>query len=140
MSITTMKRLVDDVMFSLVRCRRPKLSVFFDGVLLGRYVASDWTGLFKPFESLHAEEIEVLYVYLKKGKLSAKSSEYVLPMYPPGKLVFLRMLRDDAWDAVWIRAEDLMDEGLLVDWGMARDHLLGTTLAGLDKAIVRTRC
>ena len=40
--------------------------VFFDGVLLGRYVESDWTGLFKPFNALHSEEREVLYAYLKK--------------------------------------------------------------------------
>jgi len=70
-----------------------------------------------------------------QGKLSrSESKEYVMPMYPPGELVFLRKLREEAWDAVWIKAEDLMDEGLLVDWGMARDHLLGTTLGALETA------
>ena len=50
------------------------------------------------------------------------------------RAVVLRKLREEAWDAVWIKAEDLMDEGLLVDWGMARDHLLGTTLGALETA------
>ena len=73
-----------------------------------------------------------------QGKLSrSESKEYVTPMYPPGELVFLRKLREEAWDAVWIKAEDLMDEGLLVDWGMARDHLLGTTLSALETACGR---
>ena len=82
MSITTMKRLVDDMMISLGRCNRPKLSIFFDGVLLGRYAESDWNGVFKPFEAMHSEERSVLFSYLEKGKLSAgkggDNNEYVL--------------------------------------------------------------
>ena len=58
-------------------------------------------------------------------------------MYPPGKLVFLRKLWEEAWDAVWINAEELMDEGLLVDTAMARDHMLRTTVAALDRALER---
>jgi len=49
--------------------------VFFDGVLLGRYVESDWAGLFKPFEALHSEEREVLYAYLKKVGSSAEGRD-----------------------------------------------------------------
>jgi hypothetical protein len=139
MSITTMKRLVDDMMISLSRCNRPKLSIFFDGVLLGRYAESDWRGVFKPLEGLCAEERGVLHTYLERGKLTKKGrDEYVTPMYPPGKLVFLRrvMVKEkESWDAVWVDAEELMDEGLLVGMGMGRDHMLGTTAAALAAAI-----
>ena len=152
MSITTMKRLVDDMMISLSRCNRPKLSILFDGVLLGRYAQSNWKSVFKPLEAMHAEERSVLHTYLQRGKLSAMGAatgdvrkegvativahqnEYVLPMFPPGKLVFLRMLREGSWDAVWIKAEELMDEGLLVGMRMARDHMLRTTSLALEQA------
>jgi hypothetical protein len=56
--------------------------------------------------------------------------------------VFLRKLKDkkekekESWDAVWVDAEELMDEGLLVGMGMGRDHMLGTTVAALDGARV----
>ncbi len=140
MSITTMKRLVDDMMISLSRCNRPKLSIFFDGVLLGRYAESDWRGVFKPLEGLCAEEREVLHTYLERGKLTKKGrDEYVTPMYPPGKLVFLRKLQEKSWDAVWVDAEELMDEGLLVGMGMGRDHMLGTTVAALAAAIFQRK-
>ena len=138
MSISTMKRLVDDMMISLSRCNRPKLSILFDGVLLGRYAESDWDGVFKPLELMHAEERSVLHTYLERGKLTVADFPN-LPMYPPGRLVFLRMLEEGSWDAVWINAEELMDEGLLVGMRMARDHMLGTTREALTVATERAR-
>lgn len=107
MSIGTMKRLIDDMMFALASCKRPKLSVLLDS-LIGRYSnTSASSHVFNRFEDIEPYIIDVLLQYLKKSKIHQENDQ---AMYPPGKIVFLRPYGDLSdsksltWDAVWIHA------------------------------------
>ena len=47
-------------------------------------------------------------------------------MYPPGRTLQLRRLRDlkgqESWDAVWIEAEQIMEEGIMLSRHQTNDH------------------
>ena len=49
-----------------------------------------------------------------------------MPMYPPGRTLQLRRLRDlkgqESWDAVWIEAEQIMEEGIMLSRHQTNDH------------------
>ena len=145
MSMQTMKRVIDDMMFALGTCYRPKLSVLLD-TLIGRYAnASAAPLIFKPFESIDPDVKEVLQQYLAKAQLHQKDVD-TRPMYPPGRIIFLRPYgnltknsKDTTWDAVWIHAQDLMDEGVLISKKALSHHLLGQGMVALEKALESCR-
>ncbi|WPT17945.1 Sn1-specific diacylglycerol lipase alpha [Picochlorum sp. SENEW3] len=141
MSIQTMKRAIDDMMHML----SSQLSILLD-TLIGRYVnASAAPHVFKPFESIDPDVKEVLQQYLAKAQLHQKDVD-TRPMYPPGRIIFLRPYgnltknsKDITWDAVWIHAQDLMDEGILVSKRALSHHLLGQGMVALEKALESCR-
>ncbi|WPT17902.1 hypothetical protein PSENEW3_00005904 [Picochlorum sp. SENEW3] len=145
MSMQTMKRVIDDMMFALGTCYRPKLSILLD-TLIGRYVnASAAPHVFQPFESIDPDVKEVLQQYLARAQLHQKDVD-TRPMYPPGRIIFLRPSgnltnnsKDITWDAVWIHAQDLMDEGILVSKRALSHHLLGQGMVALEKALESCR-
>ena len=109
MSIGTMRRLVDDMMFGLASCKRPKLSVLLDS-FMGRYVNTSAAGhVFDRFEDIEPYIMQILLKYLEKSKIHQKNVDD-RTMYPPGKIIFLRpyggleQSKHVAWDAVWIQA------------------------------------
>lgn len=109
MSIGTMKRLIDDMMFALASCKRPKLSVLLDSVI-GRYSnTSASSHIFNRFEDIEPYIIDVLLQYLRESKIHQENVDEQA-MYPPGKIVFLRPYGDLSesksltWDAVWVNA------------------------------------
>lgn len=109
MSIGTMKRLIDDMMFALASCKRPKLSVLLDSII-GRYSnTSASSHIFNRFEDIEPYIIDVLLQYLRKSKIHQENVGEQA-MYPPGKIVFLRPYGDLSesksltWDAVWVNA------------------------------------
>ena len=70
-------------------------------------------------------------------------------LYPPGRQIFLRRFKqcsqpqtpDDVyWDAVWIRPEEIIGEGILVSKRATEDHYpfsLLTALGDVTTGIVR---
>lgn len=145
MSIGTMKRIIDDMMFALASCIRPKLSILFDSII-GRYVnASAATRVFGSFKDLEPDVKDVLLKYLQKSKFHQQNVDD-RAMYPPGRIIFLRPYgdlttsADVRWDAVWLQAEDLMDEGLLLSTAMFRHHLLVETKTAIEKALENLSC
>jgi len=66
----------------------------------------------------------------------------IVPMFPPGRLLFLRPLKSrgvrrkasgkrvslKSWDAVWITAQELIGEGILVSKAMLEDHLIQSSV------------
>lgn len=140
MSIGTMKRMIDDMMFALASCIRPKLSILLDS-FIGRYVnASAATHVFGRFENLEPDAKDVLLRYLEKSRFHQQNVDD-RPMYPPGRIIFLRPYgdltssTDVTWDAVWIQAQDLMDEGLLLSTAMFHHHVLQETKNAIRKAL-----
>lgn len=113
MSIGTMKRLVDDMMFGLASCKRPKLSVMLDS-LIGRYVnTSAAAHVFDKFEDIEPHIVAILLEYLEKSKFHQETVDD-RTMYPPGKIIFARPYGDMEqsqsiiWDAVWIEASGMV--------------------------------
>jgi hypothetical protein len=140
LSIGTTKRIIDDMMFALASCKRPKLSVLFDSII-GRYSnVSAASHVFGAFDELEPDVMDVLLGYLQKSKLHGKNVDN-RPMFPPGNIIFLRPYGDQTdskeiyWDAVWLKAQDLMDEGILLSKAMFRHHLLVHSKEALMKAL-----
>ena len=116
MSIRTMKRVIDDMMFALASCKRPKLSILLDS-FIGRYVnGSAASRVFEKFDELKTDVIEVLLEYLQKSKFHQENVDD-RPMYPPGNIIFLRPFgditgpREASWDAVWLKAKGMCHGG-----------------------------
>ncbi|WPT12991.1 Sn1-specific diacylglycerol lipase alpha [Picochlorum sp. SENEW3] len=141
MSLGTLKRVIDDMMFALASCKRPKLSILFDSII-GRYVnTAAASHVFGTFDDIEPDVLDVLKTYLQKSKFHQKHVDH-RPMYPPGNIIFLRPYgdpndetKDASWDAVWLRAKDLMDEGLLLSRSMWRHHLLVHVLEALETSL-----
>ena len=140
LSIGTTKRIIDDMMFALASCKRPKLSVLFDSII-GRYVnRSAASHVFRAFDEIEPDVMDVLLGYLQKSKLHGKNVDN-RPMFPPGNIIFLRSYGDlsdskeVSWDAVWLNAHDLMDEGILLSKAMFKHHILVHTNDALMKAL-----
>lgn len=112
LSLRTTKRLIDDMMLMLARCKRPKLSVLFDA-LLGRYrESSSEAVVLNEFDAIGQGSHERLLKYMAESSLHQAGVDY-RSMYPPGQLVFLRCFSapdvesrnkksNETWDAVWI--------------------------------------
>lgn len=137
LSLLSTKRIVDDMVFALGRAKRPKLSILFDKILGRHQDASSSQATFLRFEDIPSEVREVIGGYIHTSQLHKKGTDY-RPLFPPGELIFLRpYLKDktEAWDAVWIQGEDLMDEGILLSRAMMKHHLLMNVRNALDSAI-----
>jgi hypothetical protein len=71
---------------------------------------------------------------------SRRAQGQPVPMFPPGKVIFLRPIktrRAKDWDAVHIAPEDLISEGILVSPHMFTDHLCSTAWEALGQAAAR---
>lgn len=133
-----LNRLVDEMVVSLARCRAPKLKV-----LLGRWwrraARPTASRLFYDYDDLPKESREFVRRYLVAEE--AKDRD-IVPMFAPGRIIFLRPLKSTAsserrsgkriavksFDAVWITAQELAGEGILVSPAMLTDHLIETTV------------
>lgn len=64
-----------------------------------------------------------------------------VPMFPPGRAMQLRRLKDgkgkESWDAVWIRAEQIMEEGILLSGYQSKDHYTATPKLVFNKLLER---
>ncbi|KFM25319.1 Sn1-specific diacylglycerol lipase alpha [Auxenochlorella protothecoides] len=107
---SNMKRVVDEMVLSLARCRRPKLKV---------------TSC--PVHELSDEVLRRLEKYHATSHLHAASQP---ELYPPGRLIFLRPFKGQGvahtWDAVWVDAATLMGEGILLAPSMLAHHRMFT--------------
>ena len=154
LSLLTVKRLIDDMMLTLGLCKRPKLSVLLDSII-GRYDDPSVSNiLFNTFDGMSEEVSSILKQYVMSSDLHKKGVDY-RPLYPPGNLLFVRAFGNlektdkrnascfpggsrkdyrkiEVWDAVWIEAEELMDEGILLSHSMIRHHQLVTVATALN--------
>ncbi|KAL4447467.1 hypothetical protein ABPG75_004686, partial [Micractinium tetrahymenae] len=128
LSFNTSKRVVDEMVVSLARCTRPKLLILLDMLLGRRKRGASAPPTFCSFADISPEALELVESYYRASGLHLGSAD-TTEMYPPGKLVFLRPFKGRAkgqtvWDAVWIEASTLMDEGILVTPTMMAHHRL----------------
>ncbi|KAL4421634.1 hypothetical protein ABPG75_010925 [Micractinium tetrahymenae] len=133
-TVGNLARLMDEMVTALARCRQPKLAVLFWPWWRRR--RADFHRLFYDYDEIPPEPLEVLHRYYDSRARIGQP----LSMYPPGRLIFLRPIKTRVakeWDAVWIRPEDIIAEGLLVSPHALRDHLLSTVYEALTAAASR---
>lgn len=142
LSTKNMSTLIDDLVLALGRCKRPKLSIFFDVLFGKRNDPSATTTTYYTPEEISKDVQKMLLVYLKTSTVHKDLKDAQL--FPPGKLVFLRPLfdmedanRPPTWDAVYIDAKDLMEEGILLSREALEHHHLWATLDAIEGSIHR---
>lgn len=133
-TVTTLARLMDELITSLARCRQPKTRVLF--APWWRRHRQRFKDLFYDYKDIPKEAVDVLLRYYESRRRLGQP----VPMYPPGRVVFLRPLKARQarqWDAVFVAPEDLIGEGILVSPTMLKDHLCSRVNEALESAAER---
>ncbi|KAK9826366.1 hypothetical protein WJX81_002936 [Elliptochloris bilobata] len=165
LSLASFERLRDDMIVAAARCRVPK------ALLLARTLCGHrWTEaeLFAPHAPRSADAAAALSAFRNTGDVPPSSDgdcgerngvasrrqadRYAMARHfrPPGRLMFLRPAKGSRWEgaarrgfeAVWIDAEELVAEGMLVSPKMMADHMpdrLCKVLQRLSRARKRQR-
>lgn len=143
LSTGNMSALIDDLVLALGRCKRPKLSIFFDALFGRRHDPATTPPTYYSPEEISPEVQRMLLLYLKTSTVHMDIKDAKL--YPPGNLIFLRPMfnlvnqkKPPAWDAVYIDKKDLMEEGILLTREALEHHHLWTTLEALEDSIQRS--
>ena len=141
LSISNVRMVIDDMVLALGRCKRAKLAVLCDAILGRREDPSSAPPTFCDFQSIDDEAKSIISLYLETSRLHA-TSETDIPLFPPGKIIFLRPHYEmgsskppSTWDALYVRKEDLMDEGILILKEMLVHHHIYALQEALQAAI-----
>ncbi|KDD75293.1 hypothetical protein H632_c761p0, partial [Helicosporidium sp. ATCC 50920] len=122
LSLNNLKRIVDEMVLALARCRRPKLLVMFDHLLKRRGGNRVAPRTFCDLGDIPDEAVLALHQYHRLSYLHTADQP---EMYPPGRIIFMRPFKnaaDTEWDAVWVDAATLMGEGILLAPSMLSNH------------------
>ncbi|EIE20387.1 alpha/beta-hydrolase [Coccomyxa subellipsoidea C-169] len=133
-SVVNLGRLIDQMVTSLALCKLNKSDAFLRG--LTKRMRHEHTGdLFWRYAEVPEEAMQVLQAY--NAGLEVRSR--MLELVPPGRVIFLRPLKREgtraAWDAVWVKAEEVIREGILVSPRMVEDHSCVALQAALRLAL-----
>eukprot|EP00890_Picochlorum_soloecismus_P001316 jgi/Picsp_1/2185/NSC_05650-R1_sn1-specific diacylglycerol lipase alpha-like len=139
LSLKTVQDLVDDMVSALCRCKRPKLSILFDHILDRRCDPSSAPKTFASFESLGPDILQILKQYLAKSQLHQEDLDSK-PLCPAGKVVFMRPFTaehqghesEEYWDAVYIKSDELLKEGLVLTRNSLDHHRLTTVRNSIE--------
>lgn len=120
LSLQTVQELVDDMVSSLCRCKRPKLTILIDHLLGRRKDPSMAPKTFGKFETLSPEIKAILEQYLAQSQLHQERLE-TTPLCPGGTVILMRpfSVRKDivrkcrkdevsfevSWDAVYVDSD-----------------------------------
>ncbi|KAK9825001.1 hypothetical protein WJX81_007702 [Elliptochloris bilobata] len=137
-SLHTASRLQDEIVEALARGRRCKARVLAANLSsAGRRALARDPSAFCAFADVPPEARGHLHRFLRA---KARAREQLgAPMFPPGRVAFLRRLKARSggaadWDAVWIGNEDLAAEGLLISSNMLHHHRTATIQQALEAA------
>ncbi|KAK9847646.1 hypothetical protein WJX84_000251 [Apatococcus fuscideae] len=131
LTLDSFERLRDEMIMAACRCKRSKMHFLLTMLFGKRWREND---LFVPEEQVAPEARGVLQAYLA-ARSASKDRQYrhagARAYRPPGRLMFLRPLKPGAktmaarrgYDPVWITAEELLSEGILVSPRMMADHM-----------------
>jgi len=129
LSIGNVRDLIDDVVYSLCRCKRPKLKILLDILLGNRRNPSTAPRTYCSFNKLDASIKAILEQYTSHSLIHTQHLDS-RPLVPMGEIVFLRPYpMDDAhgaekteWDAVFADPGDIVREGIIVSRNAMRHH------------------
>ena len=147
-SFPNTQRVVDDMVLALARCKRPKLAILWDVISGRRKDPTTTPPTFCAFDAIGSEAKQALFQYVASSRLHEEgASADTRNLFPPGNIIHLRpfaapgkkgkSVKNDVWDAVWVRGEDLIGEGLLLSLSMMRHHRVPTLQLALKSAIAQ---
>ncbi|KAK9805494.1 hypothetical protein WJX72_001323 [[Myrmecia] bisecta] len=145
LTLATFERLRDEMIMAACRCKLNKAQVMW-GVICGKRWKEE--ELFLPEAEVAQEASDLLQQYtarLHRSRSDHRRLASARNFVPPGRLMFLRPIKvatrtnivKRKYDAVWIKAQELMSEGILVSPRMMADHMpdyLNSTLQRLASA------
>ncbi len=129
--------LVDDMVFSLCRCKRPKLKIAMDVILSNRKDPLTAPKTYCSFDDVDDDVRQIIVDYMAASLVHKEvhSQELV----PVGTIVFLRPYIQDGgaveWDAVHASAGDIVNEGILVTKLALAHHRFHCTMSALEFCI-----
>lgn len=128
LSIGNVRDLIDDVVYSLCRCKRPKLKIVMDILLGNRRNPSTAPRTYCSFDKLDPAVVEILEQYIAHSLVHTQHLDS-RPLVPMGEVVFLRPYPMDngitKWDAVFADPGDIVREGLIISRDSIRHHQIG---------------
>eukprot|EP00890_Picochlorum_soloecismus_P006596 jgi/Picsp_1/761/NSC_04250-R1_sn1-specific diacylglycerol lipase beta len=150
LSLQTVQELVDDMVSSLFRCKRPKLTILIDHLLGRRKDPSMAPKTFGKFDSLSPEIKAVLEQYLAQSQLHQERLE-TTPLCPGGTVILMRpysvrkdVVRrfrkdeisfEDIWEAVYVDSDEVLNEGLVLTRTSIGHHRVSVLQDSLESAI-----
>jgi sn1-specific diacylglycerol lipase len=150
LSLQTVQELIDDMVSSLCRCKRPKLTILIDHLLGRRKHPSMAPKTFGKFESLSPEIKAILEQYLAQSQLHQEKLEET-PLCPGGTVILMRpySVRKDVvrqcrkdkisfeeiWEAVYIDSDEVLNEGLVLTGSSIGHHRVSVLQDSLESAL-----
>ena len=127
LSILGVKNLIDDIVLSLCRCKRPKLKIVWDLILGLRKDPQTAPETYCSIDDIDEEVKNILHKYLTHAQLHTEDLDTQM-LCPAGTTVFLRpyMMEDgtEEWDAVYADPTDIVNEGIIVSKRAMTHHRL----------------
>jgi len=133
LSIVNVGRLIDQMVTALALCKHNK------NKMLLRHMSTHWRHdrvdeIFWDYHQVPKEALQLLQEY----SADVEARNRMVELVPPGHVILLRPFKVNgerhSWDAVWVKAEEIIREGILVSPFMANDHYALTLQAALASA------
>lgn len=129
LSMGNVRDLIDDVVYSLCRCKRPKLKILMDILLGNRRNPSTAPRTYCSFTKLDPSIKAILQEYTSHSLVHTQHLDSK-PLVPMGEIVFLRPypMHDEQgtekteWDAVFADPGDIVQEGIIISRSALRHH------------------
>lgn len=129
LSMGNVRDLIDDVVYSLCRCKRPKLKILMDILLGNRRNPSTAPKTYCSFENLDASAKAILEQYTSHSLVHTQHLD-ARPLVPMGEIIFFRPypMKDEEggeiteWDAVFADPGDIVREGIIISRSAIRHH------------------
>lgn len=142
LSINNVRALIDDVVYSLCRCKRAKLKILMDIVLGNRRNPSTAPRTYCSFEKLDDSIKAILEQYTSHSLVHTQHLDS-RPLVPMGQVIFLRPypMRDNRgmptmqWDAVFAEPGDIVREGIIVSRNALSHHQISSMQNALEFCI-----
>jgi len=138
LGLTQVKDLVDDMVFSLCRCKRPKLKIATDVLLSKRKDPLTAPRTYCSFEDVDDAVKDIIVEYMAASLVHEEDIDSQ-ELVPVGSVVFLRpyVQKDgvEEWDAVYASATDIINEGILVSKYALAHHRFASTISALEFCI-----
>jgi hypothetical protein len=137
LSVKNVKNLIDDVVFSLCRCKRPKLKIAMDVLLAKRKDPLTAPKTYCSFEDIDESVKQIVVQYIAHSTVHNEDLESRF-LVPVGRVVLLRpyiMEGTTEWDAVYAQPDDIVKEGIIVNKLALGHHRMDTLMEAFQFCI-----